>query len=83
MLVKTQKNFLRAFPVVVREGTLHMCRGRFGSHTHSGVEEIEAIVGSKGVHGSIKRPEFAHNHGPFLKTSVMSSGFAKVTAKKP
>lgn len=58
--------------------------GKLGRRTHTGAKEIKDTVGSKeGVHGSIKSLELSQNQGPLSMVSFLSSGFEKVTMKKP
>lgn len=61
---------------------LHKCKGRFGSCTHTGVEVIEAVEGSKeGDQGSKKKPEPPRRHGPLPEIRILSYGDSKTTAK--
>ena len=57
-------NWPIAFPIVRRDGSFHRCNDKFGSLTHTGIVDIEAVDGLKvELRCCIKRPELPQNHG--------------------
>lgn len=71
-------------PIACRDGSFHICNGRFGNLTHTGTVEIEAIVELKvGLQCCIKRPELPQNQGPSSTIVDMSSWLSKSITKNP